>query len=440
MKADLKTRNLSELKSLSNDPGVYLFFNRLGKVIYVGKAVNLKRRVLGYFQKNLVDGKTKKLISETTSFSYIEVFSEVEALILEAELIKKYLPKYNINLKDDKSHIYIVIRKEGAYKKVLLARKGELSVRDKIFGPYPDARTTRSLLRVLRRAFPFRDCSETKYTKYQKSKSPCLYGHLNLCLAPCTNALSLQDYSTSIKRLERFLGGQKDSLVKEVQRSMKEASRTKNYEIATEHRDLLKQLLYIQQSFRLPREFMENPYLVTDIATQAMDELQKVLPNLPQSPIRIECYDVSNISGKDAVCSMVVAIEGKLTRTEYRKFKIKLKDTPDDYLMMKEALIRRFLHERRSNLTSWGLPNLVVVDGGKGQVTVAIDVMHALDINIPVIGLAKKKELIVVKTAVGFTEISLDRTNEGLKLLQRLRNEAHRFAQAYHHKLRSDTI
>jgi excinuclease ABC subunit C len=440
MDLNLKPQNLEKTRTLPTGPGVYIFFNASQEVIYVGKAVNLRRRVLGYFQKTLEDGKTKKLVSDTSSFSYINVFSEVEALILEAELIKKYLPKYNINLKDDKSYIYVVIRQENGSEKVLLARRGDIKPHDKVFGPYPDARTTRSLLRLLRRVFPYRDCSEAKFSKYKKLATPCLYGHIGLCPAPCSYPITSLSYSTNIRRLERFLRGQTNFLVSDVHKSMRAASKLKNYEEAASQRDLLTNLNYMQQTFRLPKEFMENPYLVEDIALQALTKLHEILPDLKAIPARIECYDIANISGKSAACSMVVALHGKLTKSQYRKFKIKLLDTPDDYFMMREALTRRFLHETRAKLVPWGLPDLVVVDGGKGQVSVAIDVLERAGLDIPVIGLAKKRELIVIRKNGDYSEISLESDNEGLKLLQRLRDEAHRFARVYHHKLRSDTI
>jgi excinuclease ABC subunit C len=181
---------------------------------------------------------------------------------------------------------------------------------------------------------------------------------------------------------------------------------------------------------------MENPYLVDDIYEMALKELVDVLPILDSLPARIECFDVGNISGKDAAVSMVVALNGRLEKREYKKFKIKLKDTPDDFFMLREALTRRFLHETREGLLHWGLPDLLVIDGGKGQVGVAIDVLKQLGLDIPVCGLAKKEETIVYLNS-DYSELQLSRSSEGLKLLQRMRDEAHRFARIYHHLLRS---
>ncbi|MFA5776568.1 MAG: excinuclease ABC subunit UvrC [Patescibacteria group bacterium] len=431
----------NKIKRLPHSPGIYKFLDVEGQIIYVGKANSLANRVGQYFQKNLKDGKTLQLVKNISDIGFIEVFSELEALILEAELIKKYHPKYNINLKDDKSYLYIIIRKEGDFKKILTARKSDIIKGDSCFGPYPDAYTARYILRSIRRIFPFRDCSMSKFSKYKKLGSPCLYGHIGLCMSPCLGNVSQQEYELTIKRVVRFLRGQQQNVVRELQRKMSQASKKLSYEEAEKIRKILKKYEYIQQSFRAPREFMENPYLVDDICEMGLKELADVLPVLNKLPTRIECFDVANISGKDAAVSMVVALNGRLERQEYKKFKIKLKDTPDDVFMLKEALTRRFLHETRENLAHWGLPDLVVADGGKGQVGVATDVITALGLDIPVIGLAKKEETIVYRDHhCDYKELRLAKTSEALKLLQRLRDESHRFARVYHHHLRSKNI
>lgn len=412
-----------------------------GQTIYVGKAKSLSSRVGQYFQKNLKDGKTRQLVENVWDIQIIEVFSELEALILEAELVKKYRPKYNINLKDDKSYLYILIRQEGDFRKVLTARKSDIIKGDICFGPYPDGYTAKYIVRSIRRIFPFRDCSVSKFNKYQKLGSPCLYGHIGLCMVPCLGKTSRQEYELTIKRVAQFLRGKQKSIVRELQRKMVNAAKKQDYEEAETIKKVLQRYEYIQQSFRAPREFMENPYLVDDIYEMALKELVDVLPVLDRLPVRIECFDVANISGKDAAVSMVVALAGRLERREYKKFKIKLKDTPDDFLMLKEALTRRFLHETKEDLVHWGLPDLVMVDGGKGQVGVAIDVLNQLGLDIPVIGLAKKEETIMYKNRhCEYQELRLSKTSEALKLLQRLRDESHRFARVYHHYLRSRDI
>lgn len=444
------TTNITEkVNKLPHNPGVYQFLDGGGQVIYVGKAKSLANRVGQYFQKNLRDGKTKQLVENVVDLRVIEVFSELEALILEAELIRKYRPKYNINLKDDKSYLYIVIRKAGDFSKLATARRNDVLKSDKVFGPFPDSQTARYIVRAIRRIFPFRDCSPTKFAKYKKLGSPCLYGHIKLCPAPCVDQITQKDYQQNINRIKQFLEGKQQSLVKDLRKKMLRHAKNQAYEQAEEVKKVLRRFEYVQQSFRAPREFMENPYLVDDIYETALKELVNVLPWLKNPPKRIECYDVANISGKDGAVSMVVAINGRLEKREYKKFKIKLKDTPDDTFMLREALTRRFLHEVRENLVSWGLPDLVMVDGGKGQVSVAEDVLKGLGLKkleweISVIGLAKKEEIVVYRRcqersdeAISYEELRLEKSSEALKLLQRLRDESHRFARVYHHHLRT---
>lgn len=437
---DLDLQN--KVKQLPRNPGVYKFLGYNHEVIYVGKARSLTHRVGQYFQKNLRDGKTKQLVENIADIEYIEVFSELEALLLEAELINRYKPKYNINLKDDKSYLYIAVRKYQDFNTVLTLRKNDILKSDKIFGPFPDSRTTKYIVRAVRRLFPFRDCSQAKFLKYRKLGSPCLYGHIGLCTSPCVGKIDPKRYQENISRIEQFLRGRQKNIVNDLKRKMDAFSRALEYERADEIKRTMRRFEYVQQNFRLPAEFMENPYLVDDIYETALRDLVKFLPNLRDLPQRIECYDVANISGKDAAVSMVVAINGRLEKGEYKKFRIKLTDTPNDFDMLREAFARRFFHETRDNLISWGIPDLVVVDGGKAQVDAAVSVLSELGLNLPVIGLAKKEEKIIIKSKDGlggsaYGEVLLDRSLEGLKLLQRLRDESHRFARVYHHYLRS---
>jgi len=423
----------TQLTTLPHSPGIYKFLDAAGRILYVGKAKSLASRVGQYFQKTLRDGKTRQLVEHVRSIEIIEVFSELEALILEAELIKKWQPKYNILLKDDKSYLYIVLRKEGEFRKVLTARKSDTTSGDVCFGPYPDSYTAKYIVRSLRRLFPFRDCSVSKFAKYRTLGSPCLYGHIGLCVAPCLGKISPHEYDQIIKHVGQFLRGQQKSVVRKVQHQMISAAKGMDYEEAEMLRRTLAKYEYVQQQFRAPREFMENPYLVDDVYEMALKDLLDVIPALTKPPLRIECFDVAAISGQDAAVSMVVALAGRLEKSEYKKFKIKLKDTPDDYFMLTEALTRRFIHETREGVVAWGMPDLVVVDGGKGQVAAAEAVLTRFGLAIPVVGLAKKHETVV------FTqhELQLPRSSEALKLLQRLRDESHRFARVYHHHLRS---
>ncbi|MBU0649923.1 GIY-YIG nuclease family protein, partial [Patescibacteria group bacterium] len=202
----MKNKLAKKVAGLPHCPGIYKFLDQQGEVLYIGKAKSLAQRVGQYFQQ-LRDGKTRQLVAQITDLQTIEVFSELEALILEAELIKKFKPRYNINLKDDKSYLYVVIRKELGFSKVLTARKNDLLKTDIVFGPFPNGQAAKSVVRAIRRLFPFRDCSQAKFAKYQKLGSPCLYGHIHLCPAPCTDSISQQDYQQNIAHISRFLRG-----------------------------------------------------------------------------------------------------------------------------------------------------------------------------------------------------------------------------------------
>lgn len=453
------TTTLNEkVNALPRVPGVYLYKDSKGKVIYVGKAKNLRNRVKSYFIDNLETwSKTKSLVSHIHDIDYIEVLSELEALILEAELIKKYRPKYNISLKDDKSYIYIIIRNEKinfsgkklSVPKIVTARKPDTLGSDvsAVFGPYPESQTAKYILRTVRKIFPFRDCSFTKFNRYSKLKKPCLYGYIGLCQAPCTENITLKQYKREILRVKELLAGKGHLLTDSLKREMNASSKNQEYEKAAEYRDILNKLEYIRQHQTNAQEYLENPYLVDDIISASLNELVKNVPILKKIPNRIECYDISNVSGKEAVGSMVVAINGRIQNREYKRFKIRLKDKPDDFEMMREMLRRRLKRKHapkgKTNAIAktvgekkWESPDLIVVDGGKGQVSAALNVLKELDLNIKVIGLAKRFETIVYFGNNNFTEINLDRQNEGLKLLQRLRDEAHQFAQKYHHFLR----
>lgn len=443
-----------KLKNLPNNPGVYQFKDSSGEIIYVGKAKNLKNRVGSYFHIKLEEEtKTGALVSRINDIEWIIVESEFDALILEAELIKKYRPKYNIIQKDDKSYLYIVIRDESLkvnsvkikLSKIITARKTELMPKDVIFGPYPDGSTAKFVVRTLRKLFPYRDCAATKFNSYHKKLKPCLYGQLHICPAPCVNFSepSQKDYSKNIQSIKRILKGGSFNVLSEINKKMNMYAKLKQYEQAAKYRDLLAKYKYVRQRYKLPDVYMENPTFIADRATQSLEELRKELPILNDLPTRIECYDISNISGKEAVGSMVVATDGLITKKEYKRFKIKRKNSPDDFEMMREVLERRLSHHSKNNDTSkkiWSDPSLLVIDGGKGQISAVFEVLDSLNLEIPVVGLAKKEETLVYKMNGVFIELKLAKSNLGLNLLIRLRDEAHRFAKEYHHKVRSSTF
>ncbi|MBP7785763.1 excinuclease ABC subunit UvrC [Patescibacteria group bacterium] len=449
----MKTSNISQkVESLPQTPGSYIFKDAGGKVIYVGKAKNLKSRVKSYFSVSIPsDFKTAELVSKINDLEFIKVGSEFEALILEAELIKKYRPKYNIVLKDDKSRIYIVIRddiisilgKKYKLPKVITARKPDLRDSDIVFGPYPNNVVVRKILTTSRKIFPFRDCNYTKFAKYRKIGSPCLYGHMGICPSPClvSEPSDLSSYKKNIFGLKKILSGNATGLIKNIKRKMQIYSQNEKFEEAAVYRDLLDKFYFVQKTFREAEEYINNPYLIDDINKKSLEEIKDFLPVLKNLPRRIECYDISNISGKEAVGSMVVSINGSIDKSEYKRFKIKFKKTPDDFGMMYEVLYRRLKRELPgSDVKSWGLPDLIVVDGGKPQVSSASDVLRDLEILVPVVGIAKKYETLVYKEGKDFIEKTFPKDSLGMKLIIKLRDESHRFAQSYHHLLRKRSL
>ncbi|MBI2414702.1 GIY-YIG nuclease family protein [candidate division WWE3 bacterium] len=425
---------LAKVQNLPRRPGIYIYKNVASTIIYIGKAKSLKDRVKSYFVLDIPQGsKTAALVSQVHDLDFIEVENEFDALILESNLIKKYRPKYNIQLKDDKSSLYIVIRNERVkiagkltkLPKIVTSRETDLLPSDTSFGPYTQGKVAQIVLRYLRKMYPFRDCSTSKFQRYNKLQAPCFYGHIGLCTAPCLAKVSIADYRKDIKRVAELLRGESKSVILSLEKEMIRLSKAQDFEAAAKKRDLVQRIKYVAQTFRDPEEYIDNPFLIEDMVSDSLDELVVNLPHLTKIPSRIECYDISNTSGKDATGSMVVATDGRLDTNEYRKFKIRFKTSPDDFEMMREVLTRRFKKD-------WSLPELLVVDGGKGQVSAAFEILKNYP-QICLIGLAKKQEIIVLPD---FTEIVLSRTNPALKLLQRLRDESHRFAKNYHMKLR----
>jgi excinuclease ABC subunit C len=540
-----------KLEMLPTDPGVYLHKNSEGKVLYVGKAKNLRNRVRQYFQKSRPKiPRIERLISQISDIELLIVESEVEALILEANLIKKYSPRYNVSLKDDRSYPYIVVTHDP-FPRVFVTRK---IVRDgsKYFGPYTDVSSVRSALKTIHDIFRIRSCNYhiDEEVIARKKIRVCLDYHIKKCDGPCEGLISRQKYGEMIAGVEQLLKGKINDLVETLESRMQVHSERLEYETAGELRDKIHALrvytekqsvVDLEQSgrdvvayaiekddacgviFKIrdgkvigrqhyymnnvvgrePGEILESLvqryYLeaedipvevlladpLDDIATLSkwlsekshqkvsittpdgddqkklirfcqanarylLEELKlqklKYEGLLPKSitalqrdlrlatpPRRIECFDISNIQGTDTVASMVVFEDGKPRKSAYRKFKIKTVEGPDDYAGMQEVIERRY---RRLTAEQGNFPDLIVVDRGKGQLSRALDVLHRLEIKgQPVIGLAKRLEEIYFP---GQSEpLQLPKASPALRLLQRLRDEAHRFAITYHRQLRS---
>lgn len=255
-----------------------------------------------------------------------------------------------------------------------------------------------------------------------------------MCQAPCVGKLSKTDYLRDVSKVKRFLDGNFRKIIEDTVKEMKLASKTEDFEKAAKLRDIIKKFEYLTINASKIDSIIENPMLIEDMISASLDNLLKYFPHLKEYPERIECYDISNTSGKEATASMTVAINGRVTNNEYRRFKIKFKDSPDDFEMMREVLRRRF--KRALIDDSWKLPNLIVLDGGKGQLSAGVKVMEELGIEVAMISIAKKEEILIYFDGREFIEVKLPKTDESLKLIQRLRDEAHRFAKKYHHELR----
>jgi len=418
------------LRKIPENAGIYIFWQK-NTPIYIGKAVNLKSRLNSYFAVDLAP-KTSKMVSEADTFSFIVVGSELEALLLEAKLIRANKPRYNFALKDDKHPLYIKITKEK-YPRVLTSRKIEESekVAD-FFGPFPSSTAVRGVLKMVRKIFPFSD--------HKIGKRPCLYSHIGLC-NPCPNAiellkdgknkeLSTKKYRKNIARIRKILRGEMTSVRNDLNKEMREFSANEAYEEAAFVRSQVQRLDYITQPVTDVSRFLQNPNLAEDIREQELQVLTSIISKhvkLPGKISRIECFDVAHLTGTFPTASMVTFIKGEVDKSFYRHFRIRQTKGQDDISSMREVARRR-----AANLRAWGKPDLIVVDGGKAQVNAFRLIFDRL--NIPVVGLAKMFETLIIPSDNGFAQIALSK-GSALNLLQRIRNEAHRFARMYHHKL-----
>ncbi len=531
------------LDNIPENPGIYIM-KKGEKVIYVGKAKNLKNRVFSYFKRKIIDSrKTEELVKNVENLEYIITKSEVDALILENNLIKKYKPKYNILLKDEKTYPYIYISKEKFPKlSIIRSTKKSESMNGEYFGPYP--LSVYSFVKMIKRVFKVRDCNRDMAKIYER---PCLKYYMKMCNAPCFYKNILDEYNQNVDELKELLKGNSSKIIKEIKLNMKECSENMEYEKAIIYREKIEEIKKIvnsqiceygkdidedifafeekenmvftvilniregkiinKHSFHaekkveeddifervftmyydsreLPKhiiienlysekaevlkewmeiekkkqaelhfplinsrrkELLEMAYInlsddvkkylfKENIVAQGVIALKESL-NLKKYPVRIECFDISNIQGKDAVGSMSVALRGKVTPREYRKFKIRGKDTPDDFEMMREVMVRRY-----SKLEEDKLPELILIDGGKGQLNAAFQILESIgkaDL-IEIVSIAKKEELVYKSNEE--EPYILSRKSEPLKILQRVRDEAHRFGITYHRKLRSKRV
>lgn len=419
------------VKRLPDRPGVYLFKGHVGQVLYVGKSINVRERVKSHL--TAVGSKSQSLIVSAVSVESILVNYELEALLVEAELIKKYQPRYNSTAKDDKHPLYIKISKEEFPKIITCRREDESDA--KYFGPFPSSSTVRQVLRQIRKIFPY--CAQKKI-----GRKPCFYSHLGLC-RPCPAEIRKvtdididkgremkTQYKGNIRKIVLLLKGKNKTLKKKLEKEMKEVAGRQDFEKAAVIRDQLAQLSYITTPYKEAGAYLENPNLLSDLRADEIQSLQKLL-KLQRPPHRIECFDVAHLGGVSTTASMVTFINGEPEKNLYRRFKVRTVKKSDDVVSMAETIKRRLKH-----FDDWGKPDLVLVDGGKPQVSATKEVLGNMGVKTPVIGLAKRLEEIIVPTDGGFRILRLPTGSPALTLLQRLRDEAHRFARSYHFKLR----
>lgn len=552
-----------ELKKLPGQPGVYIMHDAKDAIIYVGKAISLKNRVRQYFQSSRdKTAKIKQMVSKIARFEYIVTDSELEALVLECNLIKEHRPRYNTMLKDDKTYPYIKVTASEEYPRILFSRQMKKD-KNKYFGPFTSAGAVKDTIELIRKIYRIRACSR-KLPQDMGKDRPCLYYHIHQCDAPCQGYISQADYQKSVKQAVGFLNGQYEPVMKYLEEKMRTASETMEFEKAIEYRDLLDSVRKVAQKQKITSQSMED----RDIIAMAKDERDAVVqvffvrdgkligrehfhmnltgseskaeilnsfvkqfyagtPFVPHeiwvqeeledaeviasfltarrgqkvrfvvpkmgekerlvelaeknakmvlsqdkekikreelrtigamnqigswiglSGIkRVEAYDISNISGFESVGSMIVYENGRPKRNDYRKFRIRTVQGPNDYASMREVLLRRFSHglEETKKLQAEGgdlamgsftrFPDLLMMDGGRGQVNIALEVLRELRLEIPVCGMVKDDNHRTRGLYYQNVEIPIDRHSEGFQLITRIQDEAHRFAIEYHRSLR----
>lgn len=547
-----------ELKKLPAKPGVYLMHDEKDEIIYVGKAISLKNRVRQYFQTSRSKGvKIDQMVTHITRFEYIVTDSELEALVLECNLIKEYRPKYNTMLMDDKTYPFIKVTVDEPFPRIMMARRMAKD-KAKYFGPYTSAGAVKDTIELIRKIYKVRSCNR-RLPRDTGKERPCLNYHIHQCDAPCQGYVSQEDYRRSIDEVLRFLNGNFDSILKELEQKMMRASENMEFEKAIEYRELLGSVKKISQKQKitdtagndrdimamaadqsdavvqvffirggrligrdhfylkimegeLPGEILSSfikqfyagtPYIPSELMLpQEIEDMEvleewlsqkrghKVQIKVPkkgtkeklvelaarnaqlvlqtdrerlkreegrtigavkeiakllglENIVRMEAYDISNISGFASVGSMVVYEKGRPKKNDYRKFKIKSVQGPDDYASMEEVLTRRFRHgleekkEGREGGSFTAFPDLILMDGGKGQVNIALQVLDNLHLTIPVCGMVKDDNHRTRGLYFDNKEIPIDRNSEGFKLITRIQDEAHRFAIEFHRKLRS---
>lgn len=410
-KSDLKEK----VDALPLSPGVYIYKDSSGNIIYIGKAKLLKKRVRSYFNRFL-SAKTQALVSRIADIEYILAPTEFQARLVEASLIKEKQPQYNISLKDDKSFPLIRISGDEFPVISVCRSKGQSGSGGAVYyGPYANAKILRQALKSIRKIFGFRSCAVMP-------KSPCLYYRLKLCPAPCSGRISKGEYSEIVKDIRLFLESRYEDLIDKLSFDMRKAAQDRRFEDAAIFRDRLFALSAIGRD------------KVHFTSADGLEDL-RALSGMKTLPLRIEGFDISNISGREATGSMVSFYKGEPDKDNYRRFRIKTVSRIDDYAMMREVVSRRYrrlVNEKRP------LPDLIIIDGGKQHLRAAEGELAGLGLDIPLLSIAKEDENLYIKGKK--YPVRLRRDTPALNLIRRVRDESHRFARAYHHLLHKKKV
>lgn len=408
--------NIDKLKNIiANIPdaaGIYLMKDKEGNVIYIGKAKSLKKRLSSYLSREL-STKTQAMLSNIYDVEYKITPTESLALLLEMSLIHKYKPKYNVALRDDKSFPFVKITGEE-FPAIYVTRKREVDAA-RYIGPFTNVKLLKQALRIIRRSFPYRSCKKLP-------KKACIYYRLKLSPAPCIGKIGKEAYAKTVGNIALILEGKTDELIKKLSKEMMLKSKNLDFEEAAKIRDQINALSAISHrhiSFSYQME---------------LEDLKGLL-NLKRLPERIEAFDISNIRGKEATGSMVSFLRGIPDKNNYRRFRIKTVEEIDDYRMLSEVINRRYLRLLEEKLP---LPDLILIDGGRGHLLTAEKELRQLGLNIPLVSIAKEYENIYIKGKIN--PIRLKQDAPALNLIRKIRNEAHRFAVGYHHILRRKKI
>lgn len=415
----------SSIKKIPSSTGIYLF-KKNRQILYIGKSINLKARLLSHLENAKLDPKEAAIINGSNSVEYIVTDSEFKALLLESSLIQKHRPKYNSRWRDDKSYLYIKITVKDSYPKVFSVRR-ENDGQSSYFGPFPSQKDVDMILRTTRKIFPF--CTQQKI-----SKKPCFYSKIGLC-QPCPNFIDnlanlkektklRNQYRRNIRQLILVLHGKVELVLRNSYQLIKQYGADQNYEEALNLRNKIQQF----ESLIYQKQFSSDISTHYNTSSQSLRQLQHIL-GLTVQLQRIECYDISNLFQKDATASMVVFSDGQPDKSQYRRFKIKNPSLNSDLEMLEEVFSRRFRQK-------WPLPNLVVVDGGTPQVLKTKQVLMLVHQSTPLVGIAKHPDRLVLDLPDGLKTIRPSANNLGFNLVQAIRDESHRFAKKYHLLLR----